>query len=163
MDAQSLNALNAVLTRQVAAVMTLEALLTRERALLTGSDAAAVEAIAAEKAALLNQIEALETDRRRVLAIAGVAATATAMEQLVRSSPPVAASVLAETGRLWTTLVSTMERCRDGNDVNGAIVGIKQRQVRQLLNMLRTGREDDLTYGPRGRQSGQSARGLARV
>lgn len=163
MDAQSLNALNVVLDRQLAAATKLEALLARERGLLTGGDAAAVEAVAAEKAALLNEIETLETDRRRVLAIAGVGANAASMERLLGGRLAVAASVVQETARLWRGLVAAMERCRDGNDVNGAIVGLKQRQVRQLLNMLRTGREDDLTYGPAGRSGSGSARGLARA
>ena len=56
-----------------------------------------------------------------------------------------------------------MERCREANEVNGAIVGLKQRQIRQLLNVLRTGREDDLTYGRGGRTQSGTARGLARA
>jgi len=48
MDAQSLNALNTVLKRQVEAAVALDQLLARERSLLTGEDAAAVEAIASE-------------------------------------------------------------------------------------------------------------------
>ena len=163
MDAQSLNALNAVLKRQVEAAVALDQLLARERSLLTGEDAAAVEAVASEKATLLNRIEALETDRRQVLAIAGLGVNGTAMERLARSHSPLLGPALIETGRLWTALVAAMERCREGNDVNGAIVGLRQRQVRQLLNMLRTGREDELTYSPTGRQGSGSARGLARA
>lgn len=163
MDAQSLNTLNTVLARQVEAAQALEQLIARERSLLTGEDAAAVEAVASEKAALLNRIEALETDRRQVLAMAGLGLNGPAMERLIRGQSPLPAPARAETGRLWSALVAAMERCRDGNDVNGAIVGLRQRQVRQLLNILRTGREDELTYGPSGRAGSGSARGLARA
>ena len=164
MDAQSLKQLIAVLDQQTLAAQALTELLARERSLLTGTDAAAVEAAAAEKATLLNRIEALETDRRRVLAIAGRGAGAAEMERLCRGlpgAPP--AAVLGQVSDRWHRLVELMEQCREANEVNGAIVGLKQRQIRQLLNILRTGREDELTYGPGGLARSSAARGLARA
>ena len=165
MDAQSLKQLIAVLDQQMLAAQALTEMLSRERALLTGVDAAAVEAAAAEKATLLNRIESLETDRRRVLAIAGRGASGTEMDRICRASaagaPP--STLQQQVGERWHQLIGVMERCREANEVNGAIVGLKQRQIRQLLNVLRTGREDDLTYGRGGRTQSGTARGLARA
>lgn len=165
MDAQSLKQLVGVLDQQMLAAQALTLLLSRERTLLTGEDAAAVEAAAAEKATLLNRIESLETDRRRVLAIAGHGATAAEMNRISRAPAggAPASALQLQVGERWQRLIDLMQQCREANEVNGAIVGLKQRQIRQLLNILRTGREDDLTYGRGGRTQSGTARGLARA
>lgn len=164
MDAQSLKQLIGVLDQQMLAAQALNELLARERTLLTGQDAAAVEAVAAEKSTLLNRIESLETDRRQVLAIAGRGASGSEMQRLCRAADgSVARGPLGQVAERWQRLMAVMEQCRDANEVNGAIVGLKQRQIRQLLNILRTGREDDLTYGRAGRAPSSAARGLARA
>ena len=102
MDAQSLKQLIAVLDQQMLAAQALTDLLSRERALLTGTDPAATEAAAAEKATLLNRIESLETDRRRVLAIAGRGATGAEMLKVTRgpqgAAPPSALHHISDTG-----------------------------------------------------------------
>lgn len=165
MDAPSLKELLSVLGQQLAAAQALAELLSRERGLLTGTDPQAVQAVAAEKTGLLNRIESLESDRRRVLAIAGRGASGADMAKLCRGpvSPLTPPQLLTQISDCWRTLMAVMDQCREANEVNGAIVGLKQRQVQQLLNVLRTGREDDLTYGPGGRGRQGAARGLARA
>ncbi len=164
MDVQSLRPLATTLDQQVQASLALNELLGREKALLTGTDAGAVEDIAAEKAALLARLEGLESERRQTLTRLGLGADASDIDRLVSGShDALTKPTLTHIQGQWKTLLATMESCRQANEVNGEIVGIKQRQIRQLLNMLRTGRPDDLTYGPSGRTSSSLARGLARA
>jgi flagellar biosynthesis/type III secretory pathway chaperone len=64
----------------------------------------------------------------------------------------------------WRRLVAIIERCRDDNQRNGMIVSLQSRRVTQTLNVLRTGRPDELTYGRRPMPGlAAAARALGRV
>lgn len=64
----------------------------------------------------------------------------------------------------WQQLLELTGRCRNANQANGLIVGIRQAQIRQLLGVLR-GTGGAQTYGRTGERSSTAgnARAIARA
>jgi flagellar biosynthesis/type III secretory pathway chaperone len=159
MDGHALGELADLLSRECNASERLLALLAAERALLTGSDAEAVEAKSREKQALLDEFESLETRRHALLAASGAGPSREELESLCeRVGEPHASRLRAR----FATLATLLKRCRSDNEVNGLVVTMRQRHVRQLLTLLRSGRTDDLTYA-RGGRAPLGTRALARA
>jgi flagellar biosynthesis/type III secretory pathway chaperone len=166
MDRADLAALNPLLDRQLAAGNALLSALETERAALAGFDVAALEQSTADKDRLVAEFDRLDGDRQRLCARLGFGPARADMVALIRAAEDPAyredsrrAGPLA--GR-WRRLVAIAERCRDANERNGLIVSMHSRRVVKALNVLRTGRADDLTYAPAG-AARSGARALGRV
>jgi len=65
--------------------------------------------------------------------------------------------------KCWHQLQELAAQLNDRNEVNGGIVALAQRHVRQALNILTCGSEQNDTYGPAGQHSGRSPQSLAKV
>jgi len=168
MDLTELAALNSLLDRQIAAGNALLAALEAERSALTGFDPAALEHSTAEKERLVAEFDRIDADRRHSIARLGFGPTRADVLELIRAAEdPAYREDSRQAGPLatrWRRLVSVAERCRDANERNGLIVSMHSRRVTKTLNVLRTGRPDELTYGPGGGAgSGHGARALGRV
>jgi flagellar biosynthesis/type III secretory pathway chaperone len=168
MDRSAVAALSALLDRQIAAGDALVSALESERVALTGFDLAALEETTRAKQALAAEFELLDGERRRTLARYGYGPGRTDMAALIRAVEDPGyredARRLGPLGNRWRRLVTLIERCRDDNQRNGMIVSLQTQRVTKTLNVLRTGRPDELTYG-RARAPGlaQSSRALGRV
>jgi flagellar biosynthesis protein FlgN len=167
MDAAAVAALIALLDREIAAGQALLAGLDLERSTLTGFDVAALEAATGEKERLAAEFERLDADRRRLLERFGYGPSETDMVELIRV---VEDSTYTENSRRagplvtrWRRLVALIQRCRNDNQRNGMIVGLQTRRVTQTLNVLRTGRPDQLTYGRGTHGLASAARALGRA
>jgi flagellar biosynthesis/type III secretory pathway chaperone len=168
MDRTELAALNSLLDRQIAAGNALLRALDAERSTLTGFDLAALAETTAAKERLVAEFDRLDAERRASVARLGFGATRADMVALIRAAEdPAYREDSRQAGPLatrWRRLVSIAERCRDANARNGLIVSMHSRRVTKTLNLLRSGRTDELTYGPGGVASlGQAARALGRV
>jgi flagellar biosynthesis protein FlgN len=168
MDLTELAALNSLLDRQIATGNALLAALESERSMLTGFDLAALEHSTAEKERLMADFDRIDADRRRSVARLGFGPSRADMVGLIRAAEdPGYREDARQAGPLatrWRRLVSVAERCRDANERNGLIVSMHSRRVTKTLNVLRTGRPDELTYGPAGgAAAGYPARALGRV
>ena len=168
MELSDLAALSALLDRQIVAGNALLHALESERGTLTGFDLAALEHSTAEKERRVAEFDRLDADRRRLAARLGVGPARADMVELIRrAEDPGYREDARQAGPLatrWRRLVSIAERCRDANERNGLIVSMHSRRVTKTLNVLRTGRPDELTYGPAGgAASGHAARALGRV
>ena len=168
MDLTELAALNALLDREVVAGNALLAALEAERSSLTGFDLAALEHSTLEKDRLVAEFDRLDGDRRRLVARFGFGPGRADMVALIRAvEDPAYREDARQAGPVatrWRRFVSIAERCRDANERNGQIVSMQSRRVTKTLNVLRTGRADELTYGPAGGASlGFGARALGRV
>jgi flagellar biosynthesis/type III secretory pathway chaperone len=141
-----------LLDREIAAGTRLLGALEHERAVLAGTDASALEDAVAAKERLLAEFDALEAERRRALAALGHGADRAGMaECLRRHEDPAYDDDVARPGPLaarWRRLLAVVARLRDANERNGTIASLRSRRVREALNVLRTGRPDELTYGP---------------
>ncbi len=168
MDATAVTALNDLLTSQIASGSALLEALETEKSALTGFDVSALEATTVVKERLATQFEQLDLERRRLMASVGFGPDRNDMLRLIRAvEDPNYHDDAKKAGPLatrWRRLVAIAERCRDANERNGQIVSMQSRRVTKTLNVLRTGRADDLTYGPAGRSApGTAARAIGRV
>jgi flagellar biosynthesis protein FlgN len=168
MDLTEVTALNTLLDREILIGNALLHALESEKGTLTGFDLAALERTTAEKERLVEEFDRLDADRRRLVARLGFGPSRADMVALIRAAEdPAYREDSRQAGPLatrWRRLVSIAERCRDANDRNGLIVSMHSRRVTQTLNILRTGRADELTYGPgRGGATGYASRALGRV
>lgn len=142
-----------VLEREIEVASELAAALEAERDALTGSSPELVQRRAAQKAALVAEMERLEIERRRLTAQTGAAL------------PPAGGRAPqpgdGHLGARWAVLADILRRCRTVNEVNGFIINVRRSQVGQLLNVLRGGGSQ--TYGPQGKPSAGTLRELARA
>ncbi|MGE3600031.1 MAG: flagella synthesis protein FlgN [Dehalococcoidia bacterium] len=148
------------------ASMLLESL-SLEKTALAGRDSQALADAANRKQTALAAIERLEVERRRLTQTLGHGASAEDMTQLIARVGvefPNARPVVELTAA-WSSLGSTLRRCRESNATNGRVVASLQRRVQQALNLLRGGRGEVATYGRTGstQLAGVSARAWARV
>ncbi len=169
MDASALQELNALLDRELSAGNALLAALETERGTLSGFDVTALEAATTEKERRASAFDRLDAERRDMMARLGYGPGRADMATLIRAvEDPRYTESAQRAGPLatrWRRVVALVERCRDDNKRNGLIVGLQSRRVTQTLNVLRTGRPDELTYG-RGQMPGlaaAAARALGRV
>ena len=169
MDASDVDALGTLLDREVAAGNALLAGLEAERAALSGFDVAALETATRDKDRLAADFDRLDTERCELLARFGYGPSRAEMTTLIRAvEDPHYAEGARRAGPVatrWRRLVAIVERCRDDDQRNGLIVGLQNRRAPLVLNVLRTGRPDELTHG-RGQMPGlaaAAARALGRV
>ena len=169
MDASTLAALSAHLDREVAAGNALLAALESERAALTGFDLTALEAATKDKERLAAEFDRCDAERREMMLRIGYGPSRSDMIALIRAvEDPHYTDAARRAGPVatrWRRVVALVERCRDDNQRNGLIVGLQSKRATQTLNVLRTGRPDELTYG-RGQMPGlaaAAARALGRV
>jgi len=167
MDLNELTALNSLLDRQIAVGNALLHALESEKGTLTGFDLAALEHSTAEKERLVADFDRVDAERQRIVARLGFGPTRADMVDLIRAAEdPAYREDSRQAGPVatrWRRLVSIAERCRDANERNGLIVSMQTRRVTKTLNVLRTGRPDDLTYGRSGASASGYARDLGRV
>jgi flagellar biosynthesis/type III secretory pathway chaperone len=148
----ALQSLSDALDRQLAIGARLLAALGHERERLAGGDAAALETAVADKERLLAEFEAAEAGRRDALRALGYGADRASVLACLRAfEDPAYTDDAARVGPVaarWRRLLALGTQLRDGNERNGMIVSLRSRRVREALNVLRTGRRDELTYGP---------------
>jgi len=170
MHAQDLQPeLKAHLDAEIAAAGALLKTLEDERAALKGTDARALDRAGAAKVAALTCFEQLEQERR--LMCQGHAERV-AFERLIDAldrqaslqSPEFSIGPGATLRARWQRLRELTGRCRDANETNGLIVSHRQKQIRQLLSLLR-GTGGAQTYDPSGARSptAAGARAIARA
>ena len=119
----------AVLQEQILCAEAMLETLGRENHALTGGDAERLNAAGADKARLVETLDALERQRRSLTdaVVAGVATAATGAKQPAE----------------WQRLLDLITECKQQNERNGALVKARSEQVRIALRTLR-GTEPDL-------------------
>ena len=122
--------------------------LEQQQQSLADQKPARIEASANASYNCIQELEQLEKKRNALAARLGYAASNDGMENLIRWC-----DYDGTLGMQWRKLLELARRCRDCNQVNGAVVDINRRRVRQALEILRGQQPDAELYG----RSGQSA------
>ncbi|WP_049622648.1 flagella synthesis protein FlgN [Frateuria defendens] len=124
-------ALGAVVEDMRLATDELAAVLEEERVALAGADAEAIDRTGAHKQRLMERLEQYDAERVQLAANA-----------------PDAAGQLAPA---WQRILRRLADCRDLNQRNGLLVGLRLAQVRRALAVL-AGHDGEAagTYGPGG-------------
>jgi flagellar biosynthesis/type III secretory pathway chaperone len=132
------HALAAVLNEQIRCAEAMLQTLGRENDALVAGDVELLHSVGADKARLVESLEALESERRSL---------STGDEARDRESPE------------WQALLGLISACKDQNQRNGALVKARSEQVQIALQALR-GSEPGF-YDPSGlKPSARSARPL---
>ena len=124
------------------------ATLEQQQQSLVESHPERIEASANASHSCIQELDQLEQKRNALAARLGYAADHDGMEGLIRWC-----DYDGTLGIQWRKLLELARRCRDCNQVNGAVVDINRRRVRQALGILRGQQSDAELYG----RSGQSA------
>lgn len=109
---------------------------------------------------MLARFEELEQERRLLCRTVGAGIDRGAMEGLIDAqASPARASLEAK----WRQVMQLSARCRDANEINGMIAQSRQRQILQLLGLMRGGGNAVATYGRSGAAgiAGAHSRALA--
>lgn len=114
----------------------LESALVSERKALEAQDPEALDASGGEKHTSLSNLEDLDRERRDLLSRHGFARDDSGMISLLQACGPG-----HPLDQLWTQLREIALRCRDANQINGAIVQLRRQQISRALQILRGGTE----------------------
>jgi flagellar biosynthesis protein FlgN len=143
------SSLVAILNEQISCAQQMLAVLTRENQALVDGDADLLNAAGAEKARLVEALDALEHERQALSDAIGLTFAAASDKSADAASRP------AE----WRALLDLIAECKQQNQRNGALVKARSEQVRIALRALR-GTEAAL-YDPSGLEhAARSARAL---
>ena len=125
-----------VLNEQIRCAEAMLSTLGRESQALIEGDADQLNAASADKAKLVERLDALETERRSLAA---------ALEATVAPDESRLDSAVAPK---WRALLDLIGECKEHNQRNGALVRTRSDQVRTALKLLRGGEPD--VYEPSG-------------
>lgn len=146
MDIEECNeALRENIQESIQNALELRRLLEEERDALERKDTISLSDTAVQKQLCVNELEALDKARTRISKscgfgvnpdeIAKLAARCNDSELLIQS---------------WDHFLQVAQECSDMNSGNGAIIRVRQQQIKGAINLLRDGSTETDTYGPNG-------------
>lgn len=147
-----------LLSAELESARNLLQLLEQEHQDLIKGDAEAIRSITALKQEQIKLLREQLQVRDRFLAARQLPAGKEGTDLFIEQAPANSAI-----GQCWNRVQELATRLNDRNEVNGGIVALAQRQVRQALNILTCHTEQNSTYGPAGQQTGRSPQSLAKA
>lgn len=133
-------------------------LLEQEHQVLVKGEAEAIRSISEQKQAHINLLGEQLRQRDKFLAVRRLPAGKAGTDLFIQLLPADSAIEAC-----WSQIQALAEQLNDRNEVNGGIVALAQRHVRQALNILTCHTEQNATYGPAGQQTGRAPQSLAKV
>ena len=150
--------LSELLSAELESACKLLALLEQEHQLLVKGEAEAIRSISEQKQAQIRQFNGQLLVRDRFLTVHQLPPGREGTDLFLQEIPQE-----ESIRKCWSQIQKLAAELNDRNEVNGTIVALAQRHVRQALNLL-TGRTDQSnTYSPAGQQSAQLPQSLAKV
>jgi flagella synthesis protein FlgN len=138
-----------VLTKQVTAqsnfAQQLLENMASEHVALLAADADSLDIVIDEKQALLKQLEAGLAAITQSISKHGFAADFSGFDALLQQLPE-----NTPLHRQWERLQELADECKQQNEVNGSIVSLKQRHIRQALDILKGAPPSKNTYDKQG-------------
>ena len=126
----------------------LESLLDEELAALRAQEPEQLEAVAASKLTLVEELNSLEARRQAIAVHAGFGSTGHDMAELLSWCSDDSALTDA-----WQALLGILERCDQGNRRNGAIACVRREQVRGAMALLSGNFDGVAVYDPAGKEA----------
>lgn len=137
-------ALSALITAELNMAKGMLELLTNEHALLTKGDPDAIKSISKQKLEHMQLMEQNISGRNQLLRSLGLTSDEQGLEQAVAAMKDRALSAT------WDELKSTAKQLKKQNEINGGIITLGQRRVKQALDIL-SGKENLTgTYSQQG-------------
>ncbi len=143
--------LAAITAREVALISRFIELLKDEQETLCHADPEPLTHIGAAKVELVEQLNALEDERRAALGIGGEDKTRAAMESWLAAHP--AEQKIAGD---WKTLLELSREAKQLHELNAGLVALHLQQTGDALHILDSRRAADSLYGSDGQAAGPS-------
>lgn len=138
----------AITEREVALIARFVELLKNEQESLRGTDTDQLPELGAAKAALVEQLNALEEQRVAALAMPAGETPRAAMEQWVAANPTQRAAAVN-----WTKLLSLAEEARQLHQLNAGLVALHLQRTQEALAILNGRTASETLYGSNGQAS----------
>ena len=135
--------LERLLAEEVAALTELAVILDVEHQALVANSVDALVSASEQRHRYIAALVRIEDERRALCRTMGVAADRRGLQRLLQQADP-----SQELARRWAGCAQLAERCRRGNDRNGALVAARMKRVEQVLALIT--RNTAGTYGRRG-------------
>ncbi|MCF6280867.1 MAG: flagellar protein FlgN [Candidatus Polarisedimenticolaceae bacterium] len=142
---ENLQALTQLLLKQTSLAQNLLDKLTDEHEVLSLNDSDLLDRIVEHKQALMKQLEAGMTTITHALSEQGYSADISGLDSLLQQLPE-----NTPLHRQWHKLQELAKQCQEKNMVNGGIVSLKQRHIRQALDILTGTQSSKNTYDKQG-------------
>lgn len=140
-----MSGITAITEREITLISRFVALLTEEQDLLKRGDAAALPRIATAKGPLVDQLNALESERRAALGISGEQKTREAMEAWLAAHPAEQTAAAH-----WARLLELAQEAKQLHELNAGLVGMHLQQTAEALAILTRKAEQNTLYGSNG-------------
>ncbi len=142
---EHLQTLTKQLTKQISYAEQLLEKLASEHETLISAAPEALDKIVEEKQALLKQLESGMTTITKSLSKHGFAENISELDTLLQQLPK-----NTPLHRQWYKLQDLAQQCKNKNEVNGGIVSLKQRHIRQAMDILKGSPSSKNTYDKQG-------------
>lgn len=139
-------ALRENLSESIDHAIDLRTLLTEEREALERKDTMSLTDTAARKQLCINKLEELEKSRAEMSEACGFGKKPNDIARLAGNYGP--DDLLTQS---WDRFLDIARECSEVNSGNGAIIRVRQDQIKSAISLLRDGSTDAGTYGPDGR------------
>lgn len=137
--------------------MALRESLLAEKSALESQDLAALDTVVQNKSRCVTELQTLDTERTKICAAADFEAGASQMQSLIAWCDE--ESVISNA---WDQLMHVAADCNALNLTNGAIIRVREQQIRSSLSLIRGQAPESDTYGhPDRTSSGFEQRSLA--
>ena len=149
---EHLQALTQLLAKQTTSAQQLLNKLQQEHEVLISADTDMLNQIVTQKQTLIQQLESGMTTINQSLSGIGLDADKAGIHSLLQSLPD-----NTPLHQQWEKLQQLARECQERNEINGGIVTLKQRHVRQAMDILKGGPSNENTYGKAGEVSSSPA------
>ncbi|MES9903442.1 MAG: flagellar protein FlgN [Sedimenticola sp.] len=153
-----INHLLRLLSMELQCTENLSTVLKQEHLALTESDPDQIIAISERKKVLIEQMGRHLADRQGFLASLGLNSDRKSVDTLLGSLPEAEAAYA-----VWRQLMEMAAQLNKSNQINGGIITLGSRHIRQTIDILTGNQSAGDTYNPKGRQSDTTSRSLARA
>ncbi|MDH3440595.1 MAG: flagellar protein FlgN [Gammaproteobacteria bacterium] len=129
----------------------LRRLLQEEREALERKDTLSLSDTAIQKRRCCNRLEELDKARTDISKSSGFGVNPGEIAKLAARCDD--SALLTQS---WDRFLQVAHECSDMNSGNGAIIRVRQKQIKGAINLLRDGSTDTDTYGPNGESREES-------
>jgi len=141
----------AITEREIALISCFIAHLNEEQECLKRADSSTLQEISAAKIELVDQLNALEIERRSTLGISGDVNTRQAMSEWLKTHPE------AQTAAVnWENLLNLAKEAKQLHELNAHLVNMHLQQTSEALTILTRQSEQHTLYGSNGQTSQNS-------
>ena len=142
---EHLQALTELLTEQTIHVQQLLEKLRQEHSVLSSGETERLDQIVTEKKSLILLIDSSMEGVNRLLSEQGFTANKAGLDSLLQTLPD-----STPLHRQWEKLQHFVAACQEKSDINSGIVTLKQRHVRQAIDILKGNPSNENIYDKQG-------------